>query len=347
MTLSEPGSAGYTRLRGHCSSRHGLNLTPPFALRTSTASLSIAALLLSLLLAPAAHGDVGLGNSDFDTQPKSAAYLSHTALPQGGSGMLLAVLTIPDEFHIQKNDFLEVTVQEDAPIKLGPLDAPMNATWDGEAVLKGISALKARFVVKENAPIGLATFTVVIGYQGCSEGPIYACYPPDEAEIALTLEVLEPSVAPRLSHPEIFAAHGISIASSGSTPTSPGGGSAISEGMSLEARVKDALARGSFVAFLLIFLGGVLASLTPCVFPMIPITISYVGGRARSRMHGFTLSLIFVLGLALMYAVLGLAATATGGVFGAAMQSPIAMVIVAVIFAAMGASMLGLFDLVV
>ena len=78
---------------------------------------------------------------------------------------------------------------------------------------------------------------------------------------------------------------------------------------------------------------------------MIPITIGYVGGRARNRAHGFFLSLFFVLGIAIMYSALGIVAASTGSVFGSAMQSPIVLIVVAVIFTAMGASMLGAFEL--
>ncbi|MBP6875694.1 MAG: thioredoxin family protein [Candidatus Eisenbacteria bacterium] len=113
----------------------------------------------------------------------------------------------------------------------------------------------------------------------------------------------------------------------------------------LASRVNDALAKKSFLAFLLVFIGGILTSFTPCVYPMIPITISYVGGRAKNRAHGFILSLFFVLGIAIMYSALGILAASTSFIFGAAMQSPIVLLVVAGIFAAMGASMLGAFDL--
>ena len=78
---------------------------------------------------------------------------------------------------------------------------------------------------------------------------------------------------------------------------------------------------------------------------MIPITISYIGGRARSRVQGFFLSLVFVLGIAVMYSVLGVIAAVTGSLFGGIMQSMPVLIGVALVFFAMGASMLGAFDL--
>jgi thiol:disulfide interchange protein DsbD len=72
------------------------------------------------------------------------------------------------------------------------------------------------------------------------------------------------------------------------------------------------------------FAGGVLASLTPCVYPMIPITAGVIGHAniGGSRRRGFVLSLIYVTGMALTYAALGVFAAATGRVFGGINSSP-------------------------
>src|SRR5687767_12378106 len=78
-----------------------------------------------------------------------------------------------------------------------------------------------------------------------------------------------------------------------------------------------------------LFLGGVLTSLNPCIYPMIPITAAIVGGQeigsageARSRMRPVLLTLTYVLGLATLYSVLGLVAGMTGTLFGAISTNP-------------------------
>ncbi|HEY9448370.1 MAG TPA: cytochrome c biogenesis protein CcdA [Gemmatimonadaceae bacterium] len=76
-----------------------------------------------------------------------------------------------------------------------------------------------------------------------------------------------------------------------------------------------------------VFLGGVLTSLTPCIYPMIPITISIVGGQTAggarwSRRRTLALTLSYVLGLALVYALLGLLAGLTGTLFGTISTNP-------------------------
>lgn len=85
-------------------------------------------------------------------------------------------------------------------------------------------------------------------------------------------------------------------------------------------------------AFPLVFLGGVLTSLTPCIYPMIPITAAVVGGQSdsltsrtaptRSRAHVIALTTAYVLGLATAYASLGLIAGLTGTLFGGISTNP-------------------------
>lgn len=76
-------------------------------------------------------------------------------------------------------------------------------------------------------------------------------------------------------------------------------------------------ARPVFAIFLA-FAGGLLASFTPCTYPMMPITVAYIGGRSHgSRWKGFILSVFYVFGLALVYSILGAFAALTGQLFGA------------------------------
>src|SRR5512134_400155 len=76
------------------------------------------------------------------------------------------------------------------------------------------------------------------------------------------------------------------------------------------------LAGGSVLAFAVAFAGGVATSLTPCVYPLIPITVSIFGARqAGSRREAMSLSGLYVLGIAAMYSALGVGAALTGKAF--------------------------------
>lgn len=101
------------------------------------------------------------------------------------------------------------------------------------------------------------------------------------------------------------------------------------------------------LAYVAAFAGGVATSLTPCVYPIIPITVGYIGGRSAgsSPRRGLMLSLSYVLGLAAVYAALGAVAALTGSLFGQVSASPWTNLFIANVCIVMGLSMLGLFEL--
>ena len=93
-----------------------------------------------------------------------------------------------------------------------------------------------------------------------------------------------------------------------------------------------------------IFTGGMALNLTPCVYPLIPITISYFGGRSDRRQligHG----LCYIGGLAFTNSVLGVVAALTGGLMGALLQNPLVLGFVSVLLIILAASLFGLWEL--
>lgn len=107
----------------------------------------------------------------------------------------------------------------------------------------------------------------------------------------------------------------------------------------------DIYLQGSvLLALLSSYIGGVLVSFTPCMYPLIPITVSLIGSQGRgSRMNGFLLSLVYVLGTSLTYMVLGIITGLTGNFFGTIQTNPWTNLVVANIFILMGLSMLDVF----
>jgi thioredoxin:protein disulfide reductase len=108
---------------------------------------------------------------------------------------------------------------------------------------------------------------------------------------------------------------------------------------------KAMLEGGIMLALGLMFVGGVLTSFTPCVYPLIPITVSFFGATKTTRVRSFLLSVVFVLGMATMYSALGVTAAATGAVFGTIMTNPIVIGLIAAVFLAFAASMFGAFKI--
>jgi thiol:disulfide interchange protein DsbD len=167
-------------------------------------------------------------------------------------------------------------------------------------------------------------------YQGCSEQGL--CYPP----ISKTLHINLPD-ATTLAPPATTVAPLPSPVASLLPPP-------VSEGSQIAGLFKG----GSFWLIISFFFGaGLLLSLTPCVFPMIPILSGIIVGRGHkiTHMHAFILSLAYVLGMALTYAAAGVAAGFSGNLISNALQTPWVLGSFAAVFVLLSLSMFGFYEL--
>ena len=104
--------------------------------------------------------------------------------------------------------------------------------------------------------------------------------------------------------------------------------------------LENALKAGSMLAYPAAFAGGLLASLTPCTYPLIPVTIAFIGNRAAStRKQCILLSVSYAVGIAVIYAVLGGVAALSGRIFGLVSSHPLTNAAVGVILLIMALSM--------
>ncbi len=95
-----------------------------------------------------------------------------------------------------------------------------------------------------------------------------------------------------------------------------------------------------------IFAGGIALNLTPCVYPLIPITVSYFGGRkGQGRGNLLAHGVCYIGGLSLTNSVLGVTAALTGGLMGALLQSPVVLVAVAAVLVFFASSLFGFWEL--
>ncbi len=117
------------------------------------------------------------------------------------------------------------------------------------------------------------------------------------------------------------------------------------------------LAGNSLMAFPAAFIAGLLISFTPCVYPVIPIQLGFIGGRtaalqaeeggtaSKFNLRGFQLSVLFVTGMSIVYAALGAFASLTGTLFGSWASSPWTYIVVANVMLLLALSMFDVFSL--
>jgi len=161
-------------------------------------------------------------------------------------------------------------------------------------------------------------------YQGCSEKGI--CYPPQDVLLDVDLSTATAMAA---------------------TPA-PAPAPATTADTSESGRAAEILKGGNFWVIIASFFGfGLLLSLTPCVFPMIPILSGIIvgGGSNITKVRGFSLSLSYVLGMAMTYTLVGIAAALSGTLISNALQNPWALGSGAAIFVALAFSMFGFYEL--
>jgi thiol:disulfide interchange protein DsbD len=150
---------------------------------------------------------------------------------------------------------------------------------------------------------------LLVSYQPCTEGDGGVCYPPRDRILTVSAADL------------------------------PG---ALGQG---RPAAPDHLPRNLFWVFLGVFGAGMLASLTPCVYPMIPITMAIIGAKGGGKGKGLALSAMLVAGMAVTYTTLGVLAARTGAVFGAFAQSPAFLIPISILFALFALSLFGGFEL--
>lgn len=166
----------------------------------------------------------------------------------------------------------------------------------------------------------------VVGFQACDDR---SCLPPDEAAFSLTVPVegtVAAEITPILSSPgkESEAA---GVQETGQPPSRFEG-------------------RGLLPLFILVFIGGLALNLTPCVYPLIPITISYFGGQSGGKKGGLVMhASLYVFGMAMTYSLLGSIAAFTGSLFGAALQYAPVLIFIALVMILLSLSMFDVYEL--
>lgn len=315
------------------------------SMRHLAAAAAAAALLRIALPAPAA------GQFDFTESGRlvsTTAAASLSVFHAGSRGHIAVTATVQDGWHINAHKPLDAylipTVLEvTAPEGIGvdrilypPAEMMKLEISEGEmALYHGSVTFGAAISVAEDAAPGEYEIRTVLKYQGCNN---LTCLEPASAAARITIRVgtLEETAEPL--HEEIFA--GPPFAGGGG---SDGAGAADGGEDSFMDMIEE---NGILLTFIFVYLGGLALNLTPCVYPLIPITVSYFGGQAGGKgARTIVLALLYVLGMSITYSVLGTVAAMTGGLFGSALQNPFVILFIAAVLLGLAASMFGLWEL--
>ena len=225
------------------------------------------------------------------------------------------------------------------------------AVYEGTIRVSAEVALAADFKGSEVAIEG------TVSYQACND---QSCLPPAEAAFSreVSVEGRSEGVTPAASAPvnkEIPVSPEKPQASAQKMPEDTQAFSQEAEKRTpdtppaVQGTAKPASrfeGKGLLPLFLLVFLGGLALNLTPCVYPLIPITISYFGGQSGGKRGGLVLhAVLYVVGMAITYSVLGSIAAFTGSLFGAALQYPLVLVFIALIMILLSLSMFDVYEL--
>ncbi len=185
------------------------------------------------------------------------------------------------------------------------------------------------------APEGLTRFRLTVTSQGCWDGGI--CYPPTPQSADIDLSASPAPAATSLLDRALAGGAPAGIAPATSGPAGDESG-----------RIARLLGDASVPLVLASFFGfGLLLAFTPCTFPMIPILSGIIVGHGHhiSRARAFGLSLAYVLGMAVTYAVAGVAAGMSGTLLSAALQNVWVLGVFALVFVALALSMFGFYEL--
>lgn len=247
----------------------------------------------------------------------------------GQGGELILKLKLPPEFYAYEDKFA-ISVIEPQGFKVGNIKISPLVTWDDKFSKKMKSGVKGEATLRAyvEAPLSFAqnasALKLKLTYQACTT---QFCLFPTNKEIQAPIHLIGAVAQPKETLNQTLADTTSSWLSSDN--------------------INNYLENSILVGLLFVFLAGIVTSFTPCIFPMIPITLAVLGNDAqkRNRRQNFTNSLIYVLGIATTYSLLGLVAASTGGLFGASLGNPIVLSIVCIIFFAMSLSMYGLFEI--
>ncbi len=204
--------------------------------------------------------------------------------------------------------------------------------------------IELTFSLNKNTPNGKFSFPVQFNFQACND---QTCMPPTSTSTDLLIEVIGASEVADVQKLDAK----VDSLESNSNKVAPDETTEISKAeLTVEKEDDNSIAStleksGLFLSLILVFIGGLALNLTPCVYPLIPITIGYFGGQSEGRTSRlFLLGILYVLGMALTYSVIGVVTSLSGALFGTLMQNMFVLIGIALLFVILALSQFGVYE---
>jgi len=242
-----------------------------------------------------------------------------------GGGQAVVEATITPGWHVNahqpRDEFLiptTVTLTPPAGVRAGPVEYPRpverRLKFGGETTLLLYDGTVRFTATLEGAPAaGSGRLEAALRFQACDDS---RCLPPRTLDLVAALDAPAPlgAAAP------------------------PAGG---------QNQVAGWIARWGYpLTFLWVALVGVALNLTPCVYPLISVTVAFFGGRTGAEeVHTLRRALLYVLGICVTFSTLGVTAALTGSLFGSALQRPAVLAAIALVLAGLAGSNFGFYQL--
>ena len=273
---------------------------------------------------------------------------SQNVLPAGSSAQTAVLLNLEEGWHVNSNrpslDFLiatELDIEDKEGLRVTEILYPQSKEYrfdfaeEPVDVFEGESPILVTLSASGALEPGAYELSASLVIQACDNE---VCLAPNTLDLTIPVEITAEGTGFQALNESLFEGFEAQSGSITDALTASGSGEI--------AALFDSL--GLFWAFTGIFLIGLALNLTPCVYPMLSITVSLFGskkGEASKLKHSFSMALIYVLGIVFMYSILGVAAAYTGALFGSWLQSPWVLGGIGVLIFALALSMFGLYEL--
>ncbi|WP_321927803.1 protein-disulfide reductase DsbD [Paraburkholderia guartelaensis] len=297
--------------------------------------LLVCALLPMLLSASLARA------ADDDFLPPDQAF---TFSASEAPGMVDVHFKIADGYYMYRERFAFAV--RNGTAQLGEAQIPPGHVKFDPTFQKNVETYRSELTIRVPVQKASGPFDLAVTSQGCADAGI--CYPPAEHVFHVSGAALQAATASQSPVPRAAGSTPVPQPQTSAAPAAGDTEEPWYERATSADYAQSLLQGGGFFAVVgLYFVAGMVLSLLPCSYPMIPILSAIIVGEGArvTRSRGFALSFVYVLGMALVYTVLGIAAALVGQSLGAWLQNPWVLGVFAVLLTAFAVTLIAGYDI--